>query len=381
MRRNIFDEVHNDFRATAREFFERDCAPYTEKWESDGKVSREAWRSAGEHGLIGWALPEEYGGLGVTDYRFNQIVSEEMFAAGAVGIGLGVQNDIIVPYLADLTTEEQKKRWLPKVISGEYICSIAMSEPAAGSDLAGIKTNAKDMGDHWVVNGQKTFISNGLLSSLVVAAVKTDTSAPRHKGISLLVIEDGMKGFTRGRKLDKIGQFSADTAELFFDDVVVPKENLLGEENRGFYHLVSHLPTERLGIATYALPMARRALELTKQYALDRKAFGQPIGTFQVNRHAIVEMQTQLDAAQVYLDQCVLAANEGTLTDEDAAGLKWWTSEIQWAIVDRCLQMHGGYGYINEYEVARLWRDSRVQRLYGGTTEIMKDLMGRSMGY
>ncbi|MBM7369237.1 acyl-CoA dehydrogenase family protein [Gordonia hydrophobica] len=381
MRRSIFDEVHDDFRATAREFFERDCAPHSEEWEKDGKVSREAWRSAGEHGLIGWALPEEYGGLGVTDYRFNQIVSEEMFAAGAVGIGLGVQNDIIVPYLADLTTEEQKKRWLPKVISGEYICSIAMSEPAAGSDLAGIKTTAKDMGDHWIVNGQKTFISNGLLSSLVVTAVKTDSSAPRHKGISLLVIEDGMEGFTRGRKLDKIGQFSADTAELFFDDVVVPKENLLGEENRGFYHLVSHLPTERLGIATYALPMARRALDLTKQYALDREAFGQPIGKFQVNRHAIVEMQTQLDAAQVYLDQCVLAANEGILTDEDAAGLKWWTSEIQWAIVDRCLQMHGGYGYINEYEVARLWRDSRVQRLYGGTTEIMKDLMGRAMGY
>lgn len=365
---------------TARSFFERECAPNTEKWEREGKVSREAWLAAGEHGLIGWALPEEYGGLGIVDYRFNQIVSEEMFATGSVGIGLGVQNDIIVPYLADLATDEQKQRWLPKVISGEYICSIAMSEPGAGSDLAGIKTSAQDCGDHYLVNGQKTFISNGMLSKLVLAAVKTEPSE-RHKGISLLVIEEGMEGFTRGRKLDKIGQFSADTAELFFENVKVPKENLLGERNRGFYHLVSHLPTERLGIAGYALPMARRALDLTKVYALERNAFGKPIGSFQVNRHAIVEMQTQLDAAQVYLDQCTLAANEGELTDEDAAGLKWWTSEIQWAIVDRCLQMHGGYGYINEYEVARLWRDSRVQRLYGGTTEIMKDLMGRSMGY
>ncbi|MEM6108805.1 acyl-CoA dehydrogenase [Mycobacterium heckeshornense] len=380
MRRNIFDDVHNEFRATARAFFERECAPYSEKWEREGKVSREAWRAAGEHGLIGWALPERFGGMGLTDYRFNQILSEEMMATGSVGIGLGVQNDILVPYLDDLTTEEQKERWLPKFISGEYIGSIAMSEPAAGSDLAGIKTTATDAGDHWVVNGQKTFISNGLLSKLVLTAVKTEPSAGR-KGISLLMIEDGMEGFTRGRKLDKIGQWSADTAELFFDNVRVPKENLVGELNRGFYHLLSHLPSERLGIACYGLPMARRALELTKNYALERTAFGQPVGKFQVNRHFLAEMQTKLDAAQTYLDQCVLALNEGQLTAEDAAGLKWWTTEVQWEIIDRCLQLHGGYGYINEYEVARLWRDSRVQRLYGGTTEIMKDLMGRSMGY
>ena len=380
MRRNIFEDIHNEFRATARAFFERECAPNSEKWEREGKVSREAWRAAGEHGLIGWALPERFGGMGLTDYRFNQILSEEMMATGSVGIGLGVQNDILVPYLDDLTTEEQKGRWLPKFISGEYIGSIAMSEPAAGSDLAGIKTTATDAGDHWVVNGQKTFISNGLLSKLVLTAVKTDPSAGR-KGISLLMIEDGMEGFSRGRKLDKIGQWSADTAELFFDNVQVPKENLVGELNHGFYHLLSHLPSERLGIACYGLPMARRALELTKTYALERTAFGQPVGKFQVNRHFLAEMQTKLDAAQTYLDQCVLALNEGELTAEDAAGLKWWTTEVQWEIIDRCLQLHGGYGYINEYEVARLWRDSRVQRLYGGTTEIMKDLMGRSMGY
>ena len=217
MRRNIFDEIHDDFRASAREFFERECVPNVEKWERDGKVSREAWLAAGAAGLIGWEFDEKYGGLGVKDFRFNQIISEEMFLTGSVGIGLGVQNDILVPYLNHLTTDEQKARWLPKFVSGEYIGSVAMSEPAAGSDLAGIKTTARDEGDHWVVNGQKTFISNGLLSKLVLTAVKTDPSA-RHKGISLLMIEDGMEGFTRGRKLDKIGQFSADTAELFFED-------------------------------------------------------------------------------------------------------------------------------------------------------------------
>ncbi len=275
MRPNTFEPVHEEFRATARAFFDKECAPYADKWEKDGKASREAWLAAGEHGLIGWALPAEYGGLGIDDFRFNQILSEEMFASGSVGIGLGVQNDILVTYLNHLTTEEQKQRWLPKFISGEYIGSIAMSEPAAGSDLAGIKTTARDDGDAWIVNGQKTFISNGLLSSLVLAAVKTDPSAGR-KGISLLMIEDGMPGFTRGRKLDKIGQHSADTAELFFEDVRVPKENLVGELNRGFYHLVSHLPAERVGVACYALPMARRALELTKTYAMERTAFGQP---------------------------------------------------------------------------------------------------------
>jgi acyl-CoA dehydrogenase len=231
VRRNIFGQVHNDFRATARAFFERECVPNVEKWERDGKVSREAWLAAGQHGLIGWEFDEKYGGLGIKDFRFNQIISEEMFMTGSVGIGLGVQNDILMPYMNHLTTEEQKERWLPKFISGEYIGSVAMSEPAAGSDLAGIKTSAVDAGDHWVVNGQKTFISNGLLSKLVLTAVKTDPTA-RHKGISLLMIEDGMEGFTRGRKLDKIGQFSADTAELFFEDVKVPKENLVGELNR-----------------------------------------------------------------------------------------------------------------------------------------------------
>ncbi|HVV08228.1 acyl-CoA dehydrogenase family protein [Amycolatopsis sp.] len=380
MRRNIFTDEHEQFRATARAFFERECVPYTEQWERAGKVSREAWRKAGQAGLLGWEAPEEYGGLGIRDYRFNAIISDEMFGTGAVGIGLGVQNDILASYLVGLTTEEQKKRWLPGFTSGDIVTSIAMSEPAAGSDVAGLKTTARREGDRYIVNGQKTFISNGLLSDLVLVAAKTDPEAGR-KGISLIAVETTRPGFSRGRKLDKIGQWSADTAELFFDNVEVPVENLVGEENRGFYHLMHNLPAERLGIATYAVAAARRAFDLTTGYVSERKAFGQPIGKFQVNRHFLAEMKTKLDVAQVYLDQCILAANAGELTPQEAAGLKWWTTEVQWEILDRCLQLHGGYGYMNEYEVARLWRDSRVQRLYGGTTEIMKDLIGRSMGF
>jgi acyl-CoA dehydrogenase len=380
MFRKIFSDEHQQFRETARAFFDKECAPHTEEWERAGKVSREAWRKAGRAGLLGWEAPEAHGGLGIRDYRFNMIVSEEMFASGSVGIGLGVQNDIMAAYLVGLTTEEQKRRWLPGFVNGDIVTSIAMSEPAAGSDLAGIKTTAKRVGDHYVINGQKTFISNGLLSDLVLVAAKTDPSAGR-KGVSLLAVETTRPGFSRGRKLDKIGQWSADTAELFFDEVEVPVENLIGEENRGFYHLVANLPSERLGIATYAVAAARRALELTTAYAAERRAFGEVIGKFQVNRHFLAEMRTKLDVATIYLDQCVLAANAGELTAQEAAGLKWWTTEVQWEILDRCLQLHGGYGYMNEYEVARLWRDSRVQRLYGGTTEIMKDLVGRSMGF
>jgi alkylation response protein AidB-like acyl-CoA dehydrogenase len=283
-------------------------------------------------------------------------------------------------YLVDLTTDEQKERWLPGYVSGEVITAIAMSEPGAGSDLAGIRTTAVRDGDQYVVNGTKTFISNGILSDLVVTVVKTDPAAG-HRGISLLVIERGMPGFERGRNLDKIGQKAADTAELIFADVRVPAENLLGEENRGFYHLMRNLPAERLGIAIHAVAQARRALELTRQYASERTAFGTPIGSFQVNRHAIADMTVKLDVMQVYVDRCIEALNAGELSAQEAAGAKMWTTETQWEIVDRCLQLHGGYGYMNEYEIARLWRDARVQRLYGGTTEIMRDLVGRSLGH
>jgi acyl-CoA dehydrogenase len=379
MRRVIFEDVHDQFRATARTFFEKECVPYTDQWERDGKVGREAWRKAGRQGLLAFEVPEEYGGMGIRDFRFNAIVSEELFNTGAVGIGLGVQNDIMPSYLVDLTTEEQKRRWLPGLANGDIVTSIAMSEPGAGSDVAGIKTTAVRKGDGYVVNGAKTFISNGLLSDLVMVAAKTDPAAG-HRGISLIAVETDTPGFKRGRKLDKIGQFSADTAELFFDEVEVPAENLIGEENRGFYHMMRNLPKERLGIAVYAVAAARRAFGLTMRYVTEREAFGRPIGTFQVNRHFLAEIKTKIDVAQTYLDQCIMAANAGELTAQEAAGCKWWTTELQWEVLDRCLQLHGGYGYINEFEIARLWRDSRVQRLYGGTTEIMKDLIGRDLG-
>jgi alkylation response protein AidB-like acyl-CoA dehydrogenase len=379
MRRTIFSEEHELFRRSARTYFEKECVPFVDEWEADGKVSREAWLKAGEQGLLGWEVPEEYGGSGVGDFRFNAILTEEYWASGAVGIGLGLQNDIMAPYLISLTTEEQRRRWLPGFCSGEIITAIAMSEPGAGSDVRGLRTTARREGDHYVINGTKTFISNGLLADLVMVACKTDPAAG-HRGISLIAVESGTPGFSRGRKLDKIGQRSADTAELVFTDVRVPVENLIGEENRGFYHLMQNLPKERLGIAVHAVASARRAYEITLAYAGDREAFGQPIGKFQVNRHALAEMRTKIDVMGTYLDQCILAANAGELTAEEAAGAKWWTTETQWEILDRCLQLHGGYGYVNEYEIARLWRDARVQRLYGGTTEIMKDLIGRSLG-
>jgi alkylation response protein AidB-like acyl-CoA dehydrogenase len=380
MRRTIFDGEHDEFRRTARTFFDKECVPHVAEWEAAGKVSREAWRRAGEQGLLGWEAPEEYGGAGVRDFRFNAVLTEEYWASGAVGIGLGVQNDIMAPYLIDLATEEQRRRWLPGVCSGEKITAIAMSEPGAGSDVRALRTTARRDGDEFVINGAKTFISNGVLADLVLVACKTDPSAG-HRGISLIMVEDGTPGFSRGRALDKIGQHAADTAELIFTDVRVPVDNLVGTPNKGFYHLMRNLPKERLGIAVHAVAGARRALDLTLGYAQDREAFGQPIGKFQVNRHFLAEMRTKVDVMQTYLDQCVLAVNAGELTAEEAAGAKWWTTETQWEILDRCLQLHGGYGYVNEYEIARLWRDARVQRLYGGTTEIMKDLVGRSMGF
>jgi alkylation response protein AidB-like acyl-CoA dehydrogenase len=382
VRRDIFEPEHDEFRATARSFYETVCVPHSDEWEQRGYVDREAWLEAGKLGLIGWELPEAYGGAGIKDFRFNAIMTEEFHATGAVGIGLGVQNDIVAGYMDNLATDEQKSRWLPGYISGELISAIAMSEPGAGSDLAKITTSARRDGSDFILNGSKTFISNGMLADLIIVVCRTDpaASAP-HKGISLLMVEAGMEGFTRGRKLDKIGQRSADTAELIFDEVRVPATNLIGELNRGFYHLMTNLPAERLGIAIHAAAQARRALTLTLDYAADRKAFGQAIGTFQVNRHALAQMSTEMDVMQTYVDKSIMAVNSGVLTADEAAGAKWWATETQWRIIDRCLQLHGGYGYINEYEIARLWRDARVQRIYGGTNEIMLDIVGRGMGF
>jgi alkylation response protein AidB-like acyl-CoA dehydrogenase len=382
MKRDIFTPEHDQFRSTARAFFETVCVPHADEWEERGYSDRDAWIEAGKLGLLGWEMPEEYGGAGVIDFRFNAIVNEEFWLTGSVGLGIGLQNDITSGYFRDLTTDEQRQRWLPGFVSGEFITAIAMSEPGAGSDLARLKTTARREGDEYILNGSKTFISNGLLADLVIVACRTDPDAEKpHKGISLLVVETGMEGFTRGRKLDKIGQKSADTAELHFEDVHVPVANLLGEENQGFYYLMRNLPAERLGIAIHAVAQSRRAVELTRQYAGDRKAFGQPIGTFQVNRHALAQMHTEIDVMQTYVDRCIMAVNAGELSADEAAGAKWWATETQWRIIDRCLQLHGGYGYINEYEIARLWRDARVQRIYGGTNEIMLDIVGKGMGF
>jgi alkylation response protein AidB-like acyl-CoA dehydrogenase len=379
MRRTIFAEEHELFRETARTFYLRECAPYAEQWERDGQVSRAAWAAAGKAGLIGWQFPEEYGGQGIRDFRYNAIMAEEMAATSTVGIGLGLQNDVLPPYLMNLTTPEQKARWLPGVISGETICALALSEPSAGSDLKAIRTTARRDGDEWVIDGSKTFITNGILADLVIVACKTDPEAG-HKGISLIVVERGAEGFERGRKLDKVGMKAQDTAELFFHEVRVPAENLIGEEGRGFYHMMGNLPTERLAIAVSSLAAAERAYVLALDYAKTRTAFGQPIGEFQANRFALADIRAKLNAARVYVDGCIMALFQGELTADEAAAAKYWTSETGWQVIDRCMQLFGGYGYVNEYEIARIWRDSRVQRVFGGTSEIMLEIIGRSLG-
>jgi alkylation response protein AidB-like acyl-CoA dehydrogenase len=379
MRRTIFTEEHDLFRETARAYYLRECAPHTEEWEHDGQVSRAAWAAAGKAGLIGWQFPEAYGGQGIHDFRYNAIMAEEMAATSSVGIGLGLQNDVLPPYLADLTTGEQKDRWLPGVISGETICALALSEPGAGSDLRSIATTARRDGDDWIIDGSKTFITNGILADLVIVACKTDPGAG-HKGISLIVVERGTPGFERGRKLDKVGMKAQDTAELFFHECRVPAGNLIGEENRGFYHMMRNLPTERLAIAVSSLAAAERAFLLALDYARTRTAFGQPIGSFQANRFALADIRAKLNAARVYVDGCIMALVDGHLTAEDAAAAKYWTSETAWQAIDRCMQLFGGYGYVNEYEIARIWRDNRVQRVFGGTSEIMQEIVGRALG-
>jgi alkylation response protein AidB-like acyl-CoA dehydrogenase len=379
MQRTIFTEDHEAFRATARAYYERECAPFAAEWEREGRVSRSAWLAAGKAGLIGWQFPEEFGGQGLRDFRYNAIMAEEMAATGSVGIGLGLQNDVLPPYLDELTTPEQKMRWLPGVVSGETICAVAMSEPGAGSDLGALQTTARRDGGAWVIDGAKTFITNGLLADLVVVACKTDPGAG-HRGISLIVVEAGSEGFERGRGLDKVGLKSQDTAELFFRDVRVPAQNLIGEEGRGFYHMMGNLPTERLAIAVSSLAGAERAFALTLEYAKTRKAFGQAIGTFQANRFALADIRAKLNVARGYLDGCIMALVDGRLTADEAAAAKYWTSETAWQIIDRCMQMYGGYGYVNEYEIARIWRDNRIHRVFGGTSEIMQEIIGRSLG-
>ncbi|WP_207841751.1 acyl-CoA dehydrogenase family protein [Williamsia soli] len=382
MKRLVFETEHEQLRSTARDFIEREIKPYADAWERDGQVDREVYKKGGEVGLIGFNIPEEYGGGGVDDFRFNAVIVEELTKFGSASPSFSLQNDIVAPYLVSLGTDEQKQRWLPGFASGEIIGAIAMSEPGAGSDLSGIKTSAKRDGDDWVLNGSKTFISAGINSDLVIVVCRTDPDpAAKHKAFSLLVVERDMPGFERGRKLDKMGQKAQDTAELHFTDVRVPATNLLGTENRGFYHLMQNLPSERLSIAIGAIAGARAIYEETLRYAKDRKAFGQPIGSFQANRFTIAEMSTELDIAEQFVDRCLAGVVAGELTAVDAAKAKWWCTELGKKVIDNCLQLHGGYGYMNEYAVARAYVDVRIQTIFGGTTEIMKDLIGRDLGF
>jgi alkylation response protein AidB-like acyl-CoA dehydrogenase len=381
MRRNLFESEHADYRESVRRFVAEEITPHHEQWEHEGIVPRELFAKAAAKGMLAMQVPEEYGGAGVDDFRFNQIISEEIGLAGDVGSGLGLtlHNDICLPYFTDLANPEQKQRWLPGIADGSLITAVAMTEPEIGSDLAGLRTTALREGDEYVVNGSKTFITNGINSDLVITAVKTDP-AQRHRGISLLIIERGMDGFQRGRNLDKVGMHAQDTAELFFQDVRVPVENRLGEEGHGFTYLTANLSQERLSIAIAGVAAARGALQETVAYVKERQAFGQPVGSFQNSRFALAEMATEIELATVFCDQAVLALNDGQLSPEDAAMAKWWATELQGRVIDRCVQLHGGYGYMREYPIARAFVDARVTRIYGGTTEIMKEIIGRSLG-
>jgi alkylation response protein AidB-like acyl-CoA dehydrogenase len=380
MRRQLFHDEHDEFRTSFRRFVESDMVPESARWDEAGIVDRSAFEQAGKHGFLGMAIPTEYSGGGSDDFRFNLIVAEELHRVGMNGAALGfaLHNDICLPYFLHYATPEQRRRWLPGIAVGDQILAIAMTEPGTGSDLASIATSAVRDGDEFVLNGSKTFITNGINADLVVTAVKTDP-ALAHKGISLVVVERDTPGFTRGRNLDKLGLHAQDTAELYFSDCRIPVGNLLGVEGQGFAHLVSNLPQERLSLAAGGLAGARAALDWTTAYVRERTAFGVPVGSFQNTRFTLAEVATEVELGQVFIDRCVEALNAGELTAEDAAMAKWWCTEMQGRVVDRCLQLHGGYGYMNEYPIAKAFVDARVTTIYGGTTEIMKEIIGRSL--
>jgi len=379
MDRHLFEPEHILFRDAYRSFLEQHVLPFHAQWEVDGIVDRTVWTEAGKQGFVGFNVPEQYGGGGTSDFRYNAIVGEENARAGATGLGFTLQNDVVAPYLLELATDEQKQRWLPPFAAGELISAIAMTEPGTGSDLQGIKTRAVREGDNWVINGAKTFITNGIHADLVIVVCRTDPEAGS-KGFSLICVERGTPGFERGRNLDKMGMHAQDTAELSFSDVRVPTTNLLGTEGQGFVHLMSNLPQERLSIACSAVGAMESVLAQTLQYAKDRQAFGKPIGSFQHNRFLLAELATETTTARVFVDHCIELLNRRELSVADAAMAKWWTTELQVKLVDRCVQLHGGYGFMNEYPVAKAYTDSRVQTIYGSTTEIMKEIIGRSLG-
>jgi alkylation response protein AidB-like acyl-CoA dehydrogenase len=380
MHRKHYAPEHITFAEAVRAFIDKEMVPNFLEWEQSGTVPRELFQVAGRHGFLGMAVPEEYGGGGVSDFRFNQALNEQMALAGVTGAGLGItlHNDTCLPYFLTYATDQQRRRWLPGIASGELITAVAMTEPGAGSDLSGIRTSAVRDGGEYVVNGAKTFITNGINADLVITAVRTRPDP--HRGLSLVILERGMPGFERGRNLSKVGMHSQDTAELSFTDVRVPLANLLGEENRGFFQLVAKLPQERMSIAVAGVAETRAAFENTLRYVQERRAFGQAIGAFQNSRFVLAEIATEIDVAQTFVDRCVDDLNAGELSAADAAKAKWWATELQGRVIDRCVQLHGGYGYMLEYPIARAFTDARVTRIYGGTTEIMKDVIGKSLG-
>ncbi|WP_440713309.1 acyl-CoA dehydrogenase family protein [Gordonia sp. FQ] len=378
MERNIFEREHGDYRAAVRRFLTQRVVPGYAAWEKAGAVPRSLFTECAELGAFA-AVPEEYGGAGIRDFRFNAILAEEAAAAAVAPALLGpiLQADVCMPYLLDLTTDEQKRRWLPGIASGETVVAIAMTEPGTGSDLSGIATTAVREDGHYRVNGAKTFITNGINADLVITAVRT--SADPHRGLSLVMIERGMPGFERGRNLDKIGMHAQDTAELSFTDVLVPVENRLGDEGAGFFGLTGNLPQERLSLAVAAVAGARAALDWTIDYVRERRAFGQAIGDFQATRFRLAELVTEVDVTQAFVDRAITELVGGALSVADAAKAKLWATELQSRVVDACVQLHGGYGYMTEYPIARAYADSRIARIYGGTSEIMKEIIGRSL--
>jgi len=378
MKRKIFDEEHEMFRDSVRSFMQKEIQPHSDKWHEQGIVDREAFLKAGEQGLLLMWADEKYGGAGVPDFRYEQILIEENARYGDAGFFMSLHNRLVGPYIGQLGTEEQKERWLPKCVSGEHILAVGITEPGAGSDVASLRTKAEDKGDHYLLNGSKTYISNGILADLVVVVARTNQKS-RH-GMSLFVVERGMEGFERGRNLKKMGLKSQDTAELFFNNVKVPKENLLGELDRGFYHLMHFLAEERLlGAAGYVATSAA-AFDLTMDYIKDRKAFGQTIADFQNSRFQMASMRTEIDVAQAFVDQCVIEHNEGTLSADDAAKAKLFTSEMEGRIVDACVQLHGGAGYMDEYPICRMYLNARISRIYAGSSEVMREIIARSIG-
>jgi len=377
---SFFDDEHRMFRDSVRTFVEREIVPYHEQWEKEGVVPRELWKTAGDHGFLCLQVPEAYGGVGLNDFRFNMIVIEELVRVGASGPGFTVHGDIVTPYISNYGSEGQKRKYLPKMVAGECIGAIAMTEPNTGSDLAAVRTTAIRDGDHYVLNGQKTFITNGLLNDLIIVVAKTDPKAG-HAGVSLILLERGTEGYERSKKLEKLGMHAQDTSEAFFKDVKVPAENLLGQEGCGFLYLMQQLPQERLAVAVGAVMACEKALEVTIQYCKDRTAFGRPIGKFQHNRFKLAEMKTEIEIGRIFVNHCVLLHNAGELNAEKAAMAKWWTSELQKRVTDQCLQLHGGYGYMKEYFISKAFIDSRIQTIYAGTTEIMKEIIGRGMGF